>query len=156
MTLNDVNDPDPHEPYAYCPTCCEYLQTAGDAALHREATRNPWGDRSLGHALEVRNPTRPERVSQEVDELLEQALETDPTVFDVSVRIDQVSDEVLRTALYLLEEAVADGDMSLPEVAVALEYQPVFRTAWLDEHPRLAPVAAGQYSVEPLLPSFHT
>lgn len=95
-------------------------------------------------------------MSQEVDELLEQALETDPTVFDVSVRIDQVSDEVLRTALYLLEEAVADGDMSLPEVAVALEYQPVFRTAWLDEHPRLAPVAAGQYSVEPLLPSFHT
>lgn len=98
-------DPEEGVDYGVCVTCEISLKTPEDAQNHRSETFN--GNRS--HSTRAINPTREERIMRAVDHVI---------------------DDVMFTAMELLEELVSRDGATREEISDSLFWYSDFKDAW--------------------------
>lgn len=134
MNLNERNNPEPDTPYAVCQTCGIKLRLQEDAREHMSSTMVPVSDEpgvtARGHGIRITNRTRAERVQDQVEQILQEAVEDEPGRVNIRTRELEITEEAVELAAEKLQEAVDSGDVTHHEVTEALRYQPEFLDAW--------------------------
>jgi len=101
-------DPDPDRPYATCTQCPEVMQDETAMRAHFKATMQ--GGRS--HRVSITNPTRTERIEQE---------------------LDRIADDALYEFTNGLDELILSGDVTEAEIdAAVITVTRDFADAWKD------------------------
>lgn len=111
MTYNPL-DRNPESPYAHCNDCELVAQTPEDSSAHLNATFES-GGKGRSHQMRVTNPTRKERLCQQIDSEIEDALaELVDELFTLHERYGATEEEIteaLRFTSLDLAEAWADA-----------------------------------------------
>lgn len=147
IPLNDRNNPRPGEAYAWCDHCPAQLQSRAEADAHMAQTKGTRKNGSASHRIRIVNPTRPERVQQQIDTLLTGYLATGFGVIDLHTREFELYDWTREAITEDLGDLVERGDVTRLEVSTALDEHPDLLELWLEQQPEATLLPASQQAL---------